>query len=306
MTFRFSIHVSDEVQNALDEGRPVLALESTIFTHGLPHPRNVEVAREGIEVANKHGAVAATIGIVHGVPTVGLTDEEIVELSNDDAVEKVSVRELCTAAISGVNGGTTIAATTFLANKAGIKVFSTGGMGGVHHGAAESFDESADMVTLSRIPIVLVSSGAKAILDIPATLERFETLSIPVVGYKTLRYPGFYVTDSGHELSHKVDSPEEIADLFRAQSQFGIDSSILIANPIDEDKQLDPAELDKVLNWAWTAVKEKNIHGQAVSPFLLDYIQVHTEGRSLDANVALYLGNIELGSKVVAALTNAE
>lgn len=306
MTSRFGIHISDEVQSALDGGRPVLALESTIFTHGLPRPRNVEVARQGIEVAEKHGVVAATIGVVRGVPTVGLTDEEIVELSNDDAVEKVSVRELCTTAIGGANGGTTIAATTFLANKAGIKVFSTGGLGGVHHGAAESFDESADLTTLSRVPIALVSSGAKAILDIPATLERFETLSIPVVGYKTLRYPGFYVADSGHDLSHKVDSPDEAADLFRAQTQYGIESSILIANPIDEDKQLDPAELDEVLEQAWAAAKEKNIHGQDASPFLLDYIQSHTEGRSLDANVALYLSNIELGSKVAVALANEE
>lgn len=299
----FTIRVSDEVQSAIDEGRPVVALESTIFTHGLPRPRNIEVARQGIEVARQHGAVAATIGVVHGQPVVGLSDDEIVELSQDDTVEKVSVRELSTAALHKSNGGTTIAATTFLAHKVGLQVFSTGGLGGVHHGASTSFDESADMSTLSQIPIVLVSSGAKAILDVAATLERFETLSVPVVGYRTKTYPGFYVAQSDHELSQQVDSPADVATIFRAQRDYGLNSSVLVGNPIDEADQLDPAELDTVLEQAWAAADDQGIHGQATTPFLLDYIQIHTEGRSLDANVALYLSNIELGAKIAGELT---
>lgn len=299
----FGIRISDEVRDAVAAGRPVVALESTIFTHGLPRPRNIEVAREGIKVAEKNGAVAATIGVVHGEPVVGLSDEEIVELSQDDAVEKISVRELSTAALSRVNGGTTIAATTFLANKAGIRVFSTGGLGGVHHGASTSFDESADLVTLARVPIVLVSSGAKAILDVAATLERFETLSIPIVGYRTRTYPGFYVAESEFELAHEVRSPADVATIFRAQHDYGVSSSVLVANPISKDDQLDPAELEVVLQKALQAAEEQEIHGQASTPFLLDYIQTHTEGRSLDANVALYLGNVELGSKIARELT---
>ncbi len=305
MTANFAIRIADDVREALDNGRPVVALESTILTHGLPRPRNVEVARQAIEVAEANGALAATIGVFHGVPTVGLSDDEIVELSHDDGAAKASLRDLCAAAVSGVNAGTTISATAFLAHHAGITVFSTGGLGGVHHGASQTFDESADMTTLSQIPIVLISAGAKAILDIQATLERFETLSVPVVGYGTMRYPGFYVRDSGFDLTHRVDTPEQVADLYRAQSQYGITSAILIANPIDEDKQLDPAELDRVLREAWAAAEEQHIHGQESTPFLLDYIQIHTQGRSLDANVALYLGNVELGSKVAAELTAA-
>lgn len=298
----FSIRVSDEVQSALDEGRPVVALESTIFTHGLPRPRNIDVARQGIQVAAEHGAVAATIGVVHGRPVVGLSDEEIVELSMDDAVQKISVRDLAPAAVSGTNGGTTIAATTFLARKAGIDVFSTGGLGGVHRGASTSFDESADLVTLSRIPIVLVSSGAKAILDVAATLERFETLSVPVIGYRTKEYPGFYVTRSGYTLSQQADSPAEIAQIFRAQQEYGVGSSVLVGNAVREEDQLDPAELEKVLAQALQAADDQAVHGQDATPFLLDYIQLHTQGRSLDANVALYLSNVELGAKIAGEL----
>lgn len=302
MTGSFGIQIADQVREALAQGRPVVALESTIFTHGLPRPRNLEVARNGIEVAAAHSALAATIGVYHGVPTVGLSDEQIAELSTDDKVAKASLRDLCATAVSGVNAGTTISATAYLAHRAGITVFSTGGLGGVHHGASQSFDESADMTTLSRVPVVLVSSGAKAILDIPATLERFETLSIPVIGYQTMRYPGFYVRDSGHDLTEKVDTAEQVADLYRAQTQYGIGSAILIANPIAEKDQLDPAELDRVLGQAWAAAEQQGVRGQAATPFLLDYIQLHTHGRSLDANVALYLSNIALGSQVAAAL----
>lgn len=302
MTTSSPIRISTEVQEALAAGKPVVALESTIFTHGLPRPRNVEVALRGEEIVREAGAVPATIGVVHGQPVVGLTAEEINELGYDDDVTKASIRDLSYAAVSKKNAGTTIASTSLLARAAGIDVFSTGGLGGVHHGAAESFDESADIYALADIPIVLVSSGAKAILDIAATLERFESLSVPVVGYRTNRYPGFYVVDSGHDLTTRVDNPADVATMVRTQQGLGIKSAVLVANPVPKDEQLDPTELDHVLQRAWAAADEQGIHGQASTPFLLDYIRVATEGRSLDANVALYYNNIRLAAQIATSL----
>lgn len=298
-----ALGVSDEVRDALANGKPVVALESTIFTHGLPRPRNVEVAMRGEEIVRDGGGVPATIGVVHGQPVVGLSVDEINELAYDDDVTKASVRDLAYTAVTKKNAGTTIASTALLAHAAGINVFSTGGLGGVHHGAASSFDESADIYSLAAIPIVLVSSGAKAILDISATLERFESLSIPVIGYGTDRYPGFYVVDSGHDLTARVDSPDQVATMVDVQKRLGIASALLIANPIRADEQLDPQELDDVLAKAWKASDDQGIHGQASTPFLLDYIRQATGGRSLDANVALYYNNIRVGLDIATALT---
>jgi pseudouridine-5'-phosphate glycosidase len=304
MTNSTAPRVSAPVRRALAENRPVVALESTIFTHGLPRPLNVEVARAGEEIIRAAGAVPATIGVVHGQPVVGLTTDEIQELGHDDDVAKASIRDLAHAAVTRRNAGTTIAATALLAHAAGISVFATGGLGGVHHGASESFDESADMVALARIPVVLVSSGAKAILDIRATLERFETLSVPVVGYRTDRYPGFYVVDSGYPLTARVDSPADVATMALAQRQLGLRSAILVANPIPSDEQLDPVELDMILEQAWSAADAGGIHGQAATPFLLDFIRVATQGRSLDANVALYTNNVRLAVQIAAELAS--
>lgn len=297
-----ALRVADQVKDALANGTPVVALESTIFTHGLPRPRNVEVALRGEEQVREAGGVPATIGVVHGQPVVGLSPEEIEELAYDDDVTKASVRDLAYTAVTKKNAGTTIASTALLAKAAGIDVFATGGLGGVHHGAAESFDESADIYSLADTPIVLVSSGAKAILDISATLERFESLSIPVVGYGTDRYPGFYVVDSGHDLTARVDSPDQVATMVAAQKQLGINSAVLVANPIRAEEQLDPEELDAVLARAWAAAEEQGVHGQASTPFLLDYIRQATDGRSLDANVALYYNNIRVALGIAAAL----
>ena len=297
-----AIVVSEEVRAAVAEGRPVVALESTIFTHGLPRPRNVEVAMRGEEIVRQGGGVPATIGVVHGQPVVGLSPEEINELAYDDDVTKASVRDLAYTAVSKKNAGTTIASTSHLARAAGIDVFATGGLGGVHHGAAQTFDESADIYSLAQTPIVMVSSGAKAILDIAATLERFESLSIPVVGYRTNRYPGFYVVDSGYDLTARVDEPSQVATMVEVQRSLGIDSAVLIANPVPADEQLDPAELEAVLKRAWAAAEEQGVHGQASTPFLLDFIRQATEGRSLDANVALYYNNVRLGTQIAAAL----
>lgn len=296
------IRIGEHVAEALAARTPVVALESTIFTHGLPRPRNVEVALEGEEIIRAAGAVPATIGVHHGTPVVGLTHEEIRELGGDDDADKASIRELSIGAVTRKNAGTTIAATAFLARAAGIDVFATGGLGGVHHGADKTFDESADLIAMSRTSIVLISSGAKAILDIPATLERFETLSVPVVGYRTNRYPGFYVVDSGHAVGARLDTPEDIATVLTTQRALGVPSGVLVANPVPEAEQLDPGELDGVIEAAWAAAERDGIGGQASTPYLLDYIRRATDGRSLDANVALYRNNIRLACEVATAL----
>lgn len=296
------IRISAEVRDALAEGRPVVALESTIFTHGLPRPRNLEVALEGEAIVRDAGAVPATIGVFHGESVVGLSEDEITELSKEDGLLKASIRELAYAKVKGLSAGTTIAATAYLANRTGIDVFATGGLGGVHHGAEKTFDESADLVAMSRTSFVLVSSGAKAILDIAATLERFETLSVPVVGYRTNSYPGFYVQESGYTLNQRVDSPQEVAAMLREQRALGMTSGINLANPVPGDEQLDPEGLDAILEQAWADAEKDGISGQASTPYLLDYIRRATNDRSLDANVALYRNNIKLATQVAAAM----
>ena len=296
------IRISTEVRDVLAEGRPVVALESTIFTHGLPRPRNLEVALEGEAIVRDAGAVPATIGVFHGESVVGLSEDEVTELSKEDGLLKASIRELAYAKVKGLSAGTTIAATAYLANRAGIDVFATGGLGGVHHGAEKTFDESADLVAMSRTSFVLVSSGAKAILDIAATLERFETLSVPVVGYRTNSYPGFYVQESGYTLNQRVDSPQEVAAMLREQRALGMTSGINLANPVPVDEQLDPEGLDAILEQAWADAEKDGISGQASTPYLLDYIRRATNDRSLDANVALYRNNIKLATQVAAAM----
>lgn len=299
------LFVAPEVADALAAGVPVVALESTIFTHGLPRPRNVEVALEGERLLREAGAVPATIGVHRGVPTVGLSHDQIRDLGHDDAVIKAGIRELAYAAVTGKSAGTTIAATSFLARAAGVDVFATGGLGGVHHGASENFDESADLFALATTSIVLVSSGAKAILDIGATLERFESLSVPVVGYGTNAYPGFYVAESGFTVGARLDTPDQVARMFVAHRGLGASSGVLIANPIPVAEQLDPAELDGVVQRAWDDAERDGVHGQALTPYLLDYIRRATDGRSLDANVALYRNNVRLAAQIARALLDA-
>lgn len=296
------IEISAEVQSAIAAGKPVVALESTIFTHGLPRPRNLEVALEAEERLRAKGVVPATIGVFDGRPTVGLSVEQITELAGLDDLDKVSVRDLPAVVALGRHGGTTVAATSLLAHRAGIAVFSTGGLGGVHRGASESFDESADLITLARTPVTVVSAGVKSILDIRATLERFETLNLPVVGYRTLNYPGFYISDSGHQLTYRVDSPDEAAAFISARDELGLEQAVLIANPIPTDRQLPPEELDAVLARAWEQADIEGVTGNASTPFLLDFIQRETQGRSLEVNVDVYRGNIDVGGEIALAL----
>lgn len=295
--------ISDEVRAAVADGRPVLALESTIFTHGLPRPRNIEVALEAEEHVRAAGVVPATIGLVDGVPTVGLSTDEIERLSNDDAVVKVSLRDIPVASAKKLNGGTTVAATAYLATLAGVRVFSTGGLGGVHRGAETTFDESADLGTLATLPLVVVSAGVKSILDIPLTLERLETLNLAVVGYRTTDYPGFYISDSGYDIEYSVESPEEIARVVAARDALEIASTLLVANPVAADKQLDPAVHDSVLAEALAAADAAGISGNETTPFLLDFVQRTTGGASLDVNVDVYRGNVALGAQIAIALT---
>jgi len=298
-----AIFVSEEVQTAVQENRPVVALESTIFTHGLPRPRNLEVALEAEASLRSSGVTPATIGVYNGVPTVGLTTEQITELSKVDNMDKVSLRDLPVVCALGVHGGTTVAATAFLAHHAGVKVFSTGGLGGVHHGASETFDESADMTTLAQVPIVVISAGVKSILDIAATLERFETLNIPVIGYGTTKYPGFYVSDSGFKVNYAVQNTEEAAKIINVRNDLGLPQSVLLANPVAEDKQLPPEELEDILARAWAEAEAQGISGNASTPFLLDFIQRDTKGRSLEVNIDVYRGNVALGGQLATSLT---
>lgn len=298
-----AIFVSEEVQAAVRENRPVVALESTIFTHGLPRPRNLEVALEAEASLRASGVTPATIGVYNGVPTVGLTTEQITELSQVDNMDKVSLRDLPVVSALGVHGGTTVAATAFLAHHAGVKVFSTGGLGGVHHGASETFDESADMTTLAQVPIVVISAGVKSILDVAATLERFETLNIPVIGYGTTKYPGFYVSDSGFKVNYAVANTDEAAKIIKARDGFGLPQSVLLANPVAEDKQLPPEELEDILARAWGEAEAQGISGNASTPFLLDFIQRDTKGRSLEVNIDVYRGNVALGGQLATSLT---
>lgn len=297
--------IAREVREAVAAGEPVLALESTIFTHGLPRPRNLDVALEAEARVRALGVVPATIGLVDGRPTVGLTPDEIERLATTDAAVKASVRDIPVVAVKGLSAGTTVAATALLAARAGVRVFSTGGLGGVHRGAAESFDESADLTTLAGLPLVVVSAGVKSILDIPLTLERLETLNLAVVGYRTTDYPGFYIADSGHDLEYSVGSPAEIARIARVRDGLGIASTLLVANPVAADRQLDPALHDEVLTRALAAADAQGVSGHDTTPFLLDFLQRETDGRSLDVNVEVYRSNVDLGARIALALSGA-
>jgi pseudouridine-5'-phosphate glycosidase len=296
------IRVGDDVRRALEGGAPLLALESTILTHGLPSPRNLEVGLASEELVRETGVVPATIGLIDGEPVIGLSPAEIERLCTADDVVKVSVRDLPIARAKRLDGGTTVAATAWLAHRAGIRVMSTGGLGGVHRGASETFDESADLGTLSTTPITLVSAGVKSILDIGATLERLETLNIPVVGYRTNRYPGFYIADSGFTLDYRIESPADAAALARARDELGLASAVLVANPVDEAKQLDPDFHDRVLAEALAEASVSGITGHDTTPFLLDYVQRATGGRSLEVNLEVYRGNVALGAEIARAV----
>jgi pseudouridine-5'-phosphate glycosidase len=288
-----------DIAEALAWGRPVVALESTLIAHGLPRPDNLALARELEAIVLEEGGVAATIGLIRGEPIIGLTDAELERIATAAEVPKLSVRDLAPAAARASDGATTVAATALLAARAGIRVFATGGLGGVHREARDSWDESADLTTLSRTPIGVVCAGVKSILDIGATLERLETLNVTVIGYRTNRFPGFFVRDSGFTLDWSVDSPREAAEVIKAQIG---DGAVVIANPVDSSEQLDPELHARVLNDGLTAVREQRVRGKAITPFLLDYFRMHTGGASLQANLSLVRANARLATQIAAAL----
>ncbi len=292
---------SPEVEKALQNGAPVVALESTIISHGLPRPTNLEVAREVESIVRNNGAIPATIALIDGVAHIGLTDEQLIAIANRDDVIKASTRDLAIAEAKGLSAATTVAATAHLAARAGIKVFATGGLGGVHRGANESFDESADLTSLSQLNMTVVCAGVKSILDVAATLERLETYAIGVVGYKTKSFPGFYLTDSGFELEYQVDTPAEIALIIKARHSMGTDQkALIVANPVI--KQMDRILHDRLLESGLKAAAEKNIHGKETTPFLLEYFHTESKGESLRVNIDIIKGNSALAAQIAAAL----
>lgn len=296
------LRTSPEVQQALDDGAAVVALESTIISHGLPRPDNLRVAREIEQAVRDGGAVPATVALVDGQVRVGLDDDALATVAGDDSIVKVSVRDLAAVAARGGHGATTVASTAHLAALVGIAVFATGGLGGVHRGASGTFDESADLVTLARVPTTVVCAGVKSILDVPATLERLETLGIGLLGYGTGRFPGFYLTDSGQPLEHRVDSPEQVAAVMRARADLGTDrAGLVVANPLPVDEQLDPELHDRVLADALAGAEAEGVHGKDTTPYLLARFHHDTGGKSLEVNTRIILRNAALAARIAVA-----
>ena len=296
------LHLSDEVRAAQAAGQPVVALESTIISHGLPRPDNLDFARECEARIRDAGAVPATIAVVAGVARVGLDEDAFTTIALDDATEKVSVRDLGVVMARGGHGATTVAATAALAHRAGIHVFATGGLGGVHRGAESSFDESADLTTLSQTPITVVAAGVKSVLDIGLTLERMETLGIPVVGYQSDVFPRFWLRHSGFALDHRVESGADVSLLMAQHKALGLHSGILVANPVPEDRQWDENTHDRLVTDAFAAADAENIRGKDVTPFLLDFIQRHSEGESLRVNLDVVRNNIDVAIEIATAV----
>jgi pseudouridine-5'-phosphate glycosidase len=289
------------VSAALSSGTPIVALESTIISHGLPRPSNLVVAQEVEEIVRAHGATPATIAILNGVVHIGLEPEQLTEIANRDDISKASIRDLAMISALGLSAATTVAATSHIANLAGITVFATGGLGGVHRGAQESFDESADLGALGKLDIAIVCAGVKSILDVGATLERLESLSIGLVGYKTNAFPGFYLTDSGFTLEHRVESATEIAAIIKARRELKTNStSLVIANPVKEE--MDRTRHDAILASGLAGASAQGISGKDVTPFLLEHFHTASQGESLKVNIEIIKSNSALAADIAVAL----
>jgi len=295
------IKYSAAVARALKDKSPVVALESTIITHGLPRPKNLEVALEVEQIVTDAGATPATIAIIDGQIHIGLEPDQLTQIANDENILKASIRDLAIISTQKKSAATTVAATSHIANMAGISLFATGGLGGVHREAWQSWDESADLLALANTPILIVCSGAKSILDVSATLERLETLSVPILGYKTNKFPGFYLTDSGFDLEHRADTPQDIAQIWRSRGDVATNNSALIvANPVGN--QMDKALHDQILFDGLAKAKTAGIIGKAVTPFLLEYFHSNSKGESLRVNVEIIKANAALAAQVAVAL----
>lgn len=296
-----SLALADEVRDAMAHGRPVVALESTIIAHGLPQPRNLAVAQELEDHVRDAGAVPATVAVLDGRPHIGLDKTRLERVATDSTLRKLGHRDLAPAMAAGASGATTVSGTACLAAHAGIRVFATGGLGGVHRDWTRLQDESADLRLLSRTRITVVCAGVKSILDVPATLQRLETLGVGVLGYGTAEFPGFYLSSSGVPVDWTVHEPRSVASVMRAQDCLGgPDTALLVANPVPEHEQLDPALHDRVLAEALVACERDGVTGQGVTPYLLDYLVRHTDGAALEANLAAVRGNVRLAARIAA------
>jgi pseudouridine-5'-phosphate glycosidase len=296
-----AIKLSAEVSAAIKAGKPIVALESTIISHGLPRPSNLEVALECERIVRDAGAVPATIALLDGKILVGLERSELEAIANRDDISKASIRDLAIIIAQGKSAATTVAATAHIAALAGIHVFATGGLGGVHRGANESFDESADLTALANVDMTMICAGVKSILDVPATLERLETLAISLVGYKTTAFPGFYLTDSGYTLEHRVDSPAEIAAIIKARRDVGtLSKALVVANPVV--KEMDKARHDEILKSGLEKAEKHGVVGKNVTPFLLEHFHTTSKGESLAINTEIIKANCLLGAQIAVAL----
>ena len=296
-----AIKYSAEVSAAIAAGTPIVALESTIISHGLPRPSNLAVAQECERIIRQRGAIPATIALLDGVVHIGLEAHELDAIANRDDISKASSRDLAIIIAQGKSAATTVAATAHIAAIAGIKVFATGGLGGVHRGANESFDESADLTALSQLDMTVVCAGVKSILDVHATLERLETLAIGVVGYKTNRFPGFYLTDSGFEIEHRVDSAQEIAAIINARTQVSTSNqALIVTNPVE--KQMDKARHDEILTSGLANAARDGIDGKYVTPYLLEHFHTASKGESLAINTEIIKSNCALAADIAMAL----
>ncbi len=294
-----NIRVNKEVEDALKEGRPVIALESTIISHGMPYPQNVKTALEVEQVIRNHGGIPATIGIIDGVGVVGMTPEEIEEFGKrGHDIAKVSRRDLPIILAEKEWGATTVATTMILAAKAGIEFFVTGGIGGVHRGAETTMDISADLDELGRTNVTVICAGAKAILDLPLTLEVLETKGVPVLGYQTAELPAFYTRTSGLKLDYKLKDAADAAGIIKAKREFGLDGGVLITNPIPEEYSMDPEAINVVIEGALKEMDAQGIKGKDCTPFLLAKVAEVTGGKSLEANIQLVFNNAAVGTEI--------
>ena len=296
------LDINPEVKEAIEQGKPVVALESTIISHGMPYPQNVETALNVEKIIREEGAVPATIAIIGGRLKAGLTPEEIEYFGKKGTeITKASRRDLAAICAKGEDGATTVTTTMMIAHMAGIKLFATGGIGGVHRGAEDTMDISADLEELANTPVMVVCAGAKAILDLQLTLEYLETHGVPVIGYGTKELPAFYSRHSGLEVDYRMDTPEEIANLFKAQTDLGLRGGILVTNPIPEEYSMDDTIINTAIDQAIKEAEEKGIHGKESTPFLLARVKELTGGDSLDSNIQLVYNNARLASQIAKA-----
>lgn len=302
--FEDTLIKSNDVKRAMSISLSVVALESTVLTHGLPRPQNLQLAQEMERAVREEGATPATIGFLDGYLHVGLNDAELERLANEPDAFKVGPRDFAVFSMYEANGGTTVAGTMLACRHANIKVFATGGIGGVHRGS--SFDISADLQALATIPMIVVCAGAKAILDLPATLEYLETMSVPVVGYGTDEFPAFYSRESGLDVTINLDNPQDIVEFAKAHWNAGLQSAVLVANPIPREDAIPASEMEPVIAKASKEAQEKKIHGKELTPFLLQRISELTKGKSMAANLSLLLNNARLAAKIAHALRVAE